>query len=73
MFSPIRFETSIVTEFDPLTFAKDCLSSKVLFTCAISLKVITESPSVLTGVFKTSSIVSYKPGTLISKLPSPVS
>ena len=40
---------------------------------AISLKVITESPLVLTGVFNTSSIVSYKPGTLISKLPSPVS
>ena len=34
---------SIVTEFEPLTLAYDCLSSKVLLTLAISLKVIKKS------------------------------
>ena len=56
-----------------LAYAVSTLAGIVLFTSAISRKVITESPLVFTGVFKTSSIVSYRPGTLISKLPSPVS
>ena len=73
IFSPILLETSIVTELDPLTFAYDCLSSNVLLILAISLKVMTESPNVLMGVFKTSSVFSNNPGTLILKLPSPVS
>ena len=63
----------MVTELDPLTFAYVCLSSNVLLIEAISLKVITESPNVLIGVFSTSSIFSNSPGTLILKLPSPVS
>ena len=58
IFSPTLLDTSIVTEFFPFTLANDFLSSKVLFTLAISLKVITDSPSVFIGVFRTSSIVS---------------
>ena len=61
IFSPILLDTSIVTELDPLTFAYDCLSSKVLFIFAISLNVITESPDVLIGVLRTSSIFSKRP------------